>query len=51
MTEKRFLFDESEKTVIDGGATVFPLLLSPFAIGKGVDAGGMWSQTSEERVG
>jgi 2,4-dienoyl-CoA reductase-like NADH-dependent reductase (Old Yellow Enzyme family) len=34
MTEKPFQFDETEGTVIDAGATAFPLLLSPFAIGK-----------------
>jgi 2,4-dienoyl-CoA reductase-like NADH-dependent reductase (Old Yellow Enzyme family) len=31
---KPFQYDETEKTVIAGGATAFPLLLSPFAIGK-----------------
>jgi 2,4-dienoyl-CoA reductase-like NADH-dependent reductase (Old Yellow Enzyme family) len=34
MSKKPFQFDETEGTVIDAGATAFPLLLSPFAIGK-----------------
>jgi 2,4-dienoyl-CoA reductase-like NADH-dependent reductase (Old Yellow Enzyme family) len=34
MSKKPFQYDETEKTVIADGATAFPLLLSPFDIGK-----------------